>query len=165
MRYLSLLLVALLVVPEPLTFASETKSIRMRWADMDSLIRGRRVSVSTTGGTTLKGTVRAIDSDSLSLTGGANPRLRRSEITEIRVTEFTGNGRHLGKLAGGAAGLLGGLIGAVAIGMDETSPHKGRDKVVAGILAVGGLPIGLLAGYLLGRQIDKEVTVIRIIPE
>ncbi len=60
---------------------------------------------------------------------------------------------------------MGGLIGAVAIGMDETSSHKGRDKVVAGILAVGGFPFGLLAGYLLGRQIDKEVTVIRIIPE
>jgi hypothetical protein len=68
-------------------------------------------------------------------------------------------------MIGGAAGLLGGLIGAVAVGMDETSSHKGRDKVVAGILAVGGLPLGLLAGYFLGRQLDKEVTVIRIIPE
>jgi hypothetical protein len=131
MRYLSLLLVALLVVAEPLAFAGQSKSVRMCWADLDSLIRGRRVSVSTAGGTTCNGTVRAIDSDSLSLTGGANPRLRRVEITEIRVTEFTGNGRHFGKLAGGAV----------------------------------GLPLGLLAGYFLGRQIDKEITVIRIVPE
>lgn len=165
MRYLGLLLAALLVVPEPLTFAGQTRSVRMRWADLDALIRGQRVSVSTTGGTTHKGTVQVIDADSLSLTGGSNPHLPRPEITEIRMTAFTGNGRHLGKRIGGAAGLLGGLIGAVAIGMDETSSHKGRDKVLAGILAVGGLPLGLLAGYLLGRQIDKQVTVIRIIPE
>jgi hypothetical protein len=165
MRYLSLLLVALLILPEPLAFARQTRSVRMSWADLDNLIRGQRVSLSTTGGTTLKGTVRAIDADSLSLTGGSNPRLRRAEITEIRVTEFTGNGRHFGKLAGGAVGLLGGLIGAVAVGMDETSSHKGRDRVLAGMLAAGGLPLGLLAGYFLGRQIDKEVTIIRIVPE
>ena len=165
MRCLSLLLVVFLLVPEPLAFGGQTKSVRMRWADLDNLIRAQRVSVSTTGGATHKGTVRAIDADSLSLAGGAHPRLLRAEITEIRVTEFAGNGRRAGKMIGGAAGLLGGLIGAVAVGMDETSSHKDRDKVVAGILAVGGLPLGLLAGYFLGRQIDKEVTVIRIIPE
>jgi hypothetical protein len=165
MRSISLLLVSLLVVAEPLAFAGQTKAVRMRWGDLDNLIRGQRVSVSTSGGATYRGTVRAFDSESLSITGGSNPRLRRAEIAEVRLTEFAGNGRHLGKLIGGAAGLLGGLTGAVAIGMDETSTHKGRDKVVAGILAVGGLPIGLLAGYFLGRQIDKEVTVIRIIPE
>jgi uncharacterized protein with ACT and thioredoxin-like domain len=109
MWHLSLLLIALLVVLEPLAFAGQTKAVRIRWADLDNLVRGQRVSVSTTGGATCKGTAQAIDSDSL--------------------------------------------------------PHKGRDKVLAGILAVGGLPLGLLAGYLLGRQIDKEVTVIRIIPE
>ena len=165
MRFLCLLLVALLLVPEPPAFAGQTRSVRLRWADLDALIRGRQVSVSTTGGATHKGTVRAIDADSLSLTGGSNPRLPRAEIAEIRVTAFNGNGRHFGMKVGGALGLLGGLVGAVAVGLDETSTHKGRDKVVAGILAVGGLPLGLLTGYLLGRQADKEITVIRIIPE
>jgi hypothetical protein len=165
MRFLSLLLVALLLVPEPLAFVGQTKSVRMRWADLDNLIRGQRVSLSTTGGKSYKGKVQAFDADSLSLTGGSNPRLRRFEIAEIRLPAFAGNGRRFGKLVGGAIGLVGGLIGAVAIGTDETSAHKERDKVVAGMLAVGGLPIGLLTGYLLGRQIDKEVTVIQIIPE
>jgi hypothetical protein len=165
MRHLCLLLVALLVLPEPLVFAGQTKSVRMRWADLDNLIREQRVSLSTTGGKSYKGKVRDFDADSLSYTGGSNPRLRRAEIAEIRLTAYAGNGRHFGKLVGGAIGLVAGLIGAVAIGMDETSAHKERDKVLAGLVGVGGLPIGLLTGYLLGRQIDKEVTVIRIIPE
>ena len=29
----------------------------------------------------------------------------------------------------------------------------------------GGVAAGVLGGWLLGRQVDKEVTVIRIIPE
>ena len=165
LRFLCLLLLALLVLPEPLVFAGQTKSVRMRWADLDNLIRGQRVSLSTTGGESHKGKVQAFDADSLSLTGGSNPRLRRVEIAEIRLTAFAGNGRHFGKLVGGAIGLAAGLIGAVAIGMDETSSHKDRDKVLAGGVGIGGLPIGLLSGYLLGRQIDKEVAVIRIIPE
>ncbi len=90
MRCLSLLLVALLVVPEPLALAGQTKSVRMRWADLDNLIRAQRVSVSTTAGTTHKGTVRAFDTDSLSLTGGSNPRLRRLEITEIASRNSSG---------------------------------------------------------------------------
>ena len=165
MRHLSLLLVALLVLPEPLAFAGQTKSVRMRWTDLDTLIHGQRVSSSTTGGKSYKGKVRAFDADSLSLTGGANPRLRRVEIAEIRLTVFAGNSRHFGKLVGGAIGLVAGLIGAVAVGMDETSAYKERNKVLAGVVGGGGLPIGLLTGYLLGRQIDKEVTVIEIIPE
>ena len=36
---------------------------------------------------------------------------------------------------------------------------------VAAVLAVGGLPLGLLAGHYIGRRADKEVTIIRIIPE
>jgi hypothetical protein len=62
-------------------------------------------------------------------------------------------------------GLLGGIIGGVAVGMNETSAHKGRDKVVAATLMIGGLPAGLAGGYYLGRLADREVTVIRIIPE
>jgi len=165
MRHLCLLLVALLLLPQPLAFAGQTKSVRMRWADLDNLIRGQRVSLSTTDGKSYKGKVQAFDADSLSLTGGSNPRLRRMEIAEIRLTAFAGNGRRFGKLVGGAIGLMAGLLGAVVFGMNETSAHKDRDKVLAGIVGIGGFPIGLLTGYLLGRQIDKEVTIIRIVPE
>jgi hypothetical protein len=123
------------------------------------------VAVITTGGATYKGTVRVFYPDFLALSGGSEPRLRRTEIAEIRLTEYVGNGRRLGKRLGGAIGLVGGLLGAVVVGMDETSTHKGRDKAVAAVLAVGGLPLGLLAGHYIGRQADKEVTLIRIIPE
>jgi hypothetical protein len=59
--------------------------------------------------------------------------------------------------------LAGGLLGAAVVGLDETSQHKGRDKVTAGVLAVAGLPVGLIVGYLIGRRADREVTIIQII--
>jgi hypothetical protein len=55
-------------------------------------------------------------------------------------------------------------VGAVAIGLKEDTAHKDRNKVLAGAAGLGGLPAGLICGYLLGRQADKEVTLIRIIP-
>jgi hypothetical protein len=57
-----------------------------------------------------------------------------------------------------------GLVGAVAVGLNETSSHKDQNRAVAALLAIGGLPVGLITGYLLGRQADKEVIIIRIVP-
>lgn len=109
--------------------------------------------------------MRAVEADGISFEGDKTARMGRSAIAEIRLVEYVGNGRRIGKMAGGAVGLMAGLLGAVAVGLKEDTPHKDRNKVLATVFAVAGLPLGLLAGYYLGKQADREVTVIRIIPE
>lgn len=144
--------------------AGQVRTVRLRWADLPGAIDGRQVSIKTVAGTTRKGRVQAVENDAIVLENKKAPRVDRISIAEIRVTEYLGNGRRIGKLLGGTAGLLFGLAGAAAIGMREGSAHRTSDKVLAGTLGAGGLPLGLLGGYFLGRLTDKEVTVIQIIP-
>jgi hypothetical protein len=65
---------------------------------------------------------------------------------------------------GGALGLAIGLVSAAAIGLSEGSANSTGDKIAVGVLAVGGLPLGLLVGDYLGKQADKQVTIIHIVP-
>ena len=109
--------------------------------------------------------VHAVEADGISFESGKTARLGRSSIAEIRLIDYVGNGRYIGKMVGGAAGLTAGLLGMVAVGMKENTEHKDRNKVLAAVFAVSGLPLGLLGGYYLGKRADREVTVIRIIPE
>jgi hypothetical protein len=165
MKSLSLLLTLLLLTSSQSSFAAETKTLRMRWTDVGALVQGKNVTVLTTGGAKYKGRVVAFDAGSLSFENPRTPRVNRSEIAEVRLIDYAGNGRRFGRLVGGALGLVLGLVGAVVIGMNETSSHKDRDKVLAGIMAVGGLPLGMLAGHFIGRRADREVTIIRVIPD
>lgn len=144
--------------------AADPVVITLKWAQIDRLVNGKQVTVTARDGSTRKGRVRAVDADGITFEDTRAPRVVRADVTEIRVTEYVGNGRRFGKMFGGLAGLMIGLPAAAVIGMREGSGKRTGDKVLIGVLGIGGLPLGILAGYLIGRQIDKEVTVIRIIP-
>lgn len=164
MRKLWLFVAALLLAAQAAP-AARTSTVQMRWNDAIDLVRGRTAEIVTTSGAKHKGKVAGADADSISLEKTPGAAIPRKDIAEIRLVQYAGNGRSIGKKLGGAVGLIGGLIAAVAVGMNETSTHKGRDKVVATLCIVGGLPGGLAGGYFLGRLADKETTVIRIIPQ
>ncbi len=145
--------------------AGDAGAVTLKWADAGRLIQGKQVSVALAAGGVRKGRITSFDAESIAFEKGNPARVNRKDIKEIKLVDFQGSGRRIGKLLGGAVGLLGGIIGAVAVGMDETSTHKSRDKAVAATLIVGGLPAGLAGGYYLGRLADREVTIIRIIPD
>jgi hypothetical protein len=156
------LLILLLVFPGPPFWAGEAKAVRMRWTDAGELILGKRVAVMTVRGEVVKGLVRTVEPGAILLDKGS---VSRPDITEIHLIEYAGNGRHIGKLVGGAVGLMGGLLGAAAYGLKEDAANKDRNKALSVLFAVAGLPAGLAAGWLLGRRADREVTLIRVIPE
>lgn len=159
-RVLCVCLLVCNLVCQPLSAGTSTISLRRQEAG--AIIRGKKVTVIPTSGAKKSGLVIDLEPD-LTLEGaGAIPW---ADIKEIRFVEYSGDGRRIGKKIGGAVGLMGGILGAVAVGMDETSAHKSRDKAVATGLAVGGLPFGLVLGYLAGRRADKETTIITIAPE
>jgi hypothetical protein len=141
--------------------AGESRAVQLKWADATQLVLGKQVVVLTAAHR-YKGRAVAADAGSLSL---EKATIRRVDVAEIRLVEYVGNGRHIGKLVGGGTGLLAGIIGGVAVGLDETGTHKERDKALAVTSIVAGLPAGLAAGYFLGRLADKQTTILRIIPE
>jgi hypothetical protein len=163
MRNARLFLMALLLSTQAAP-AARTSTVQMRWDDAIHLVRGRTAEIVTASGAKRKGRVAAADAGSISLEAPGAP-IARTDVAEIRLVQYLGNGRSIGKKLGGAVGLLGGVIAAVAVGMNETSSHKDRDKAVAALCIAGGLPGGLAGGYFLGRLADKETTVIRIIPQ
>lgn len=165
MRCIILILIAALLGQGQLAVAGEAQAVRLRWADLGGLVNGKTVWVSTTDGSTHKGRVLAVEAEGISLEGGKTARIARASVAEIRLIDYVGNGRYIGKMVGGAVGLTAGLLGMVAVGMKEDFEHKDRNKALAAGFAVSGLPLGLLGGYYLGKRADREVTVIRIIPE
>ena len=164
MKVVAVLLLLVLLNPVGLALGREPTAISLRWADAGRLATGKQVSVITTDGAIRKGRVRAMDADGIDFEDTRTPRIPRAAVSEIRVTEYVGGGRRFGKLIGGAAGLTIGLCAAAVIGLREGSGSRASDKALAGILGIGGLPIGMTLGYLIGRQADKRVTAIRIIP-
>ncbi len=162
MKSASVVLILSLILCNP-GFAAESHVIRLRWVDVAQMIPGKQVSVLTVDGAAHKGRVRTVETDTIVFEKDRTPAVPRASVAEIRMTEYNGDGRRFGKMVGGITGLMFGLIGAAVIGMKEGSAHRTGDKVAAVTLAVGGLPLGMAGGYMLGRLADKEVTVIRII--
>jgi len=134
--------------------------VSMRWDDLGPMIRNQRVEVRSDTGW-VKGRAVRTEPDRMIL---ENATIRRDRISEVKVVQYSGEARRLGKFLGGAVGLVGGLLGALAIGLQESPPPSMGEKAAAGALAVGGLPGGMLAGYLIGRALDRKVTLIRVIP-
>lgn len=159
-RVICVCLLIFTLVGQPL--AAGTSTISLRRQEAGAIIRGKKVTVIPNSGAKKSGLVIGIEPDITLEESGAIPW---ADIKEIRLIEYSGEGRRIGKMIGGAVGLMGGILGAVAVGMDETSAHKGRDKAVATVSVIGGLPTGLVLGYLAGRRADKGTTLITIAPE
>ena len=144
---------------------AKPREMALPWSGISSLILSRNVTIVEPDGTSLRGRVVAVDDNSLTLDRGSAGRgpIPRQQIQEIRYVRYEGNGRRWGKWFGGAAGLLAGLTGAAAIGLDEAATSKG-DHALAAFSAIAGLPAGLVIGYLAGRAADREEVTIRVVP-
>lgn len=140
--------------------AAEPHAVRMRWEDISGLISGEKV-VLYEESRSLRGRVTAVDPTGISLDRGR--RAARAAVQRIRLTRYAGNGRHAGKMIGGLAGLLIGITGAAAIGLQEGSGSDSGKKAAVIALGAGGLPAGMFLGYFLGRKADEEVLLIEII--
>ena len=153
----------LLLILLAATAAADTRSVQLHWEELPGVIGGKKVFIRSTTGAVSTGHVRTVDSGEI-VFEGRNPPVKRKEVAEIRMTEYAGNSRHIGRRIGGAIGLIAGLVSAAAIGLSEGSGSSAGAKTAAVALAVGGLPAGLLLGDYLGKQADKQITIIHIAP-
>jgi hypothetical protein len=138
------------VLALPLEAASD---VRVTWAKLPELVTGRKITLVTKSGATLRGRVEQVTQDRLVLRGGkAGP----TEVPRAGLTTFemkTSGAKW--KIIGAAIGAGVGIAGAVPVNAYAHNEGDGAPLVVAAIVAV---PAAL--GFLMGWMADhKTVTV------
>lgn len=139
-------------------------AVELRWAELASVIVGRRVTVVLSDGGRLTGDAVVVRDDALVVdvkrsTGtraypGGNAPIARTSIAFLEMEKSGGAGRPLGTVLGVLAGVVigGWIAGEVA------------DSAGVGIPTFLGVASGFtLAGFYAGKQVSREVTVIRIV--
>jgi hypothetical protein len=145
---------------------ADSKPLELKWSELAPLISSHVVQLTLSTGGTVRGEVATVRDDSLVIDvrkssdsktypkGSAS--VLRSSVTLIKVERAHGSwGRTIGTTLGVLTGLA---IGGYAAGSTADSAGKAIPLflVIAGAISV--------AGYFLGRSLDREVTTIRIVP-
>jgi hypothetical protein len=145
---------------------SGAKPLELKWDELAPLIRGRRVEVTVADGTTVHGEAIAVREDTLVLDVArssnsqtypkGNGSIPRGAIALLQVERSRGSGaKALGTVVGVIAGVvIGGYVSATA-----------ADSAGVGIPLFVGLASGMtVVGYQVGKQMDRQVTVIKVVP-
>jgi hypothetical protein len=144
---------------------AESKPLELKWTELAPMISGHRVELVLNEGTTVSGEAAAVREDTLvvdvSKSSGTkqyakgNAAIPRNSINLIKLQRSSGGwGRTLGTVIGVVAGM--GIGGYTAAHMDSAGP------AIAVVVAVTSATA--VAGYYAGRNLDRRVTLIRILP-
>ena len=159
----ALFLVVLLVACQTAGWA-ESKPLELRWNELAPLIVGRQVELTLAEGRKLKAEAVTVRDDALVVdvkkASGpykkGNGVIPRGSLTLIKLVQTRGSwGRTLGTVVGVLTGLT---VGGYAAATATNSASAG----IPLFLAVSAA--GTLAGYYAGREIDRRVTTIRVVP-
>ncbi len=167
---LAQVLIALVWVPQTLEAKSEIRR-ELPWKGLPYLFYGDyTVTIMLTkGGAVRSDAVTVLDNsihlhritmatDSKRFPWGSETSIARGAVKEIRVEKMVGNARRGGLLLG----IGGGLLLPTAFGVREWGEWSGA-KAVGVIVGIAAVPVGGgIVGYLLGKQLDRETTIITI---
>ncbi len=160
-----LVLAACLLAASASAYGADAQPLTLKWDELGPRVAGKKVAFVAPGGVALEGKVIAVEPDGLRMKvtktsdKKAQPKGRRlvprEGITMLQVTEYGWLGRLLGSL--GAMGLAGGIVAAQSIDVNE-----GTMVVAVPVLIGAGIAGSGVAGYYVGKRIDKRVTQIVI---
>jgi hypothetical protein len=148
------------------TVQAESKPLELKWSELAPLISNHVVQVSLSTGGTVRGEIVAVRDDSLvidvrsSSDSKAFPKgsasVPRSSVALLKVERTHGSwGRTIGTTLGVLTGLA---VGGYTAGSTADSAGK---AIPLFLVVAGGISV---AGYFLGRSLDRHVTTIRIVP-
>ena len=145
---------------------AESRPLELKWGELSPIIGGQRVQLVLPEGTAIKGEAIAVREEALvmDVKGTSNAKaypkgsatIPRGSVTLIQVERRRGSwGRKLGTVVGVLSGVvLGGYVAAVT-----------ADSAGAGIATFLGIAsAGTVGGYYVGKRLDKQVTLIKIVP-
>lgn len=151
----------------PVSMLAESSPVELRWNELASMIVGHQVEAVLADGAVLSGeavTVRetALVMDVKEVHGAheyqrGSATIPRAEVTLIKVQRTRGSwGRSMGTVVG--------VLSGVSVGSYVAAFHT--SSASAGIPTFVGMASGMsLSGYYIGRQLDRRLTLIRIIPD
>ncbi len=157
---------AVLAVAPALFWGAEPQQIELQWSELGPRIGHNKVSLALPGGVYIEGKVREVSADGLRLKisktsdSRAQPRgvhvIPRQYVSVLHLTEYRKLGRLLGTL--GAAGATAGVAAA-----NYPDLYEGPAIVaVPAVVAAGTVGAGV-AGYFVGKRLDKREVEIRIV--
>jgi hypothetical protein len=148
--------------------ARDPQQAQLKWGELQPHIAGKKVALALPDGTAVEGKVRQVEADGLQLKitktsdRKAQPKgvhlIPRQSVTFLRVTEYRWIGRLLCTV--GAIGATAGIVAAQHIDV-----YEGAALVVVPVVVAGGSAGVGVAGYYIGKKLDKRVTEIRIVKE
>lgn len=153
-------------VLEPQRAAPTSDVLELLWSELPPLLQGRRVDITLTDGTTIRGDVLAVRDEELVIdvrgaSRGALDAHRQGNVprTSVSIIRFQRSGSSWGRNLGTVIGVLTGVVvgGYVA----ATTADSAGTGIPTFLAVASGLT---LAGYYSGRHIDRTVTTIRVIP-
>ena len=165
MRVWAILLVMLLCAGP--ASARDPVRLQLKWTDLGSRIVNRKVALTTPDSVSIEGRVTGVEANGLhidisktsnrkALSKGKQSVARQS-VTALRITEYRKVGRLIGTF--GAMGAAAGIVAAQSIDL-----YEGPAVILVPVMiAVGVIGAGI-AGYFVGKSIDKRVTEIVIVP-
>lgn len=144
---------------------ASTNQVEIQWSELGPMITGQRVKLVLPDGAQIQGQTVAVREDALvvnisktsdrkSYPKGQNV-VRRASVSTVQLETSRSSGRTVGVIVGS----LGGLI----LGGDLVA-HTAHSEASA-IPAFFGISTGsAILGYYLGREHDRQVTIIKIAP-
>lgn len=144
--------------------AADPKQSALRWTELSGVLVDKRIALTLADGTRLEGDALAVRADELVLDirktsnrqtypkgQGSVPR---SAISSVKLIRTDG----AWKVAGGASGAAL-AVAFMILGVYYESALLGYGGFIL------GLPLGIIAGYHLGKAADRRAIEIRILPD
>ena len=145
---------------------AESRPLELKWGELSPIIGGQQVQLVLPEGTAIQGEAIAVREEALVMdvkrtsNAKAYPKgsatIPRASITLIQVERRRGSwGRKIGTVVGVLSGVMLGSYVTV----------KANPSVGPGIATFLGIAsAGTVGGYYVGKELDRRVTLIKIVP-
>ena len=145
---------------------AESRPLELKWGEISPMIKGQQVQLVLPEGTAIQGEAIAVREEALVMdvkstsSAKAYPKgsatIPRASITLIQVERRRGSwGRKLGTVVGVLSGVMVGSYVTV-----KTAHSDG--PAIATFLGIASA--GTVGGYYVGKELDRQVTLIKIVP-
>ena len=148
----------------PQGLLAESKPLEMKWNELAPLIVGHRVALMLTDGAIVKGEAVSVREDVILMDVSSavkgyskgNGSVPRPSVALIDLERRRGA---WGRTMGTVLGILAGMTLGIYVAAEKTNSTGAGTATFFGIAAGMGV-----AGYFVGRELDKRVTHIKIVP-
>jgi hypothetical protein len=145
---------------------AESRPLELKWGELSPIIGGQQVQLVLPEGTAIKGEAIAVREEALVMdvkrtsNAKAYPKgsatIPRASVTLIQVEKRRGS---WGKKIGTVVGVLSGVMLGSYVVVRSNSAGVGGFAAFLGIASVG-----TVGGYYVGKELDRRVILIKIVP-